>query len=178
MGMAILLAFVCFYIVKSGKEGVRKALIEDIIPAEGLKLSDIHYAQTDPEKALTWALDAREMTTSEDENSISFNKFRIKVKPKDRPEIELTGARGSYSRISGEINLWGDLKGISSDGYQIATDHIMIKEKSRQLTTTSPVVITGPFFSVKGRGLLVDLEKKTLKILANVTAVIDEESIS
>ena len=127
---------------------------------------------------MTWSLDAKEMRSSEDENSISFNDFRLMVKPKDRPVIELTGEKGNYSRNSGEINLWGNLKGISGNGYSIVTDHILINEKSRQLTTDRPVVISGPFFSINGQGLLVDLEKETLKILANVTAIIDEESVT
>ena len=81
---------------------------------------------------------------------------------------------GDHTKDSGEINLWGNLEGSSENGFRIITDHILIHEKTRRLTTEKPVMIFGPFFSVYGQGLCVDLEKETLKILSNVHAVINE----
>ncbi len=181
LGLGILLALVCFYLIKSGKSGkevLQEAVIENIMPGEGLRLSDIHYAQDDPDKGVTWALDAKEVRFSGDKNSISFNEFRMKVTPKDRPCIEVTGERGDYSRDTGEMNLWGNLEGVSGNGFKIITEHILFKEKSDQLTTDKPVKIFGPFFTVHGRGLFVDLEKETLKILSNVTAVINKDPLT
>ena len=177
-GLGILLALVCFYLVKSGKEVVKETLTEDIMPGEGLRFSDFHYAQDDPDKGVIWALDAKEMRSSRDMNSIFFDEFRLKVSPKDRPVIELTGEKGDYSKDSGKINLWGNLEGVSGDGLKIVTDHVLINEKSRQLTTDKPVRIFGPFFNVQGRGLFVDFEKETLKILSEVLAVINEDHLT
>ncbi len=178
LGLGILLALVCFYLVRSGKEVIQETLIENIMPGEGLRFNGFHYAQNNPDKGVTWAIDAKEMRSSGDMNSISFNDFRMKVTPKDRPGIELTGEKGDYSRESGEMNLWGNLEGISDSGFRIVTDHILINEKSRQLSTDKPVKIFGPYFSVHGRGLFVDLEKETLKIHTNVTAVINKAPLT
>ena len=177
LGLGILLTVVSFYLVKSGKKVIRETLVEDIMPGEGHQATDIHYAQNNPDKGMTWALEAKEMRSSGDKNSIAFNEFRLKVTPKDRPLIELTGARGDYSRDSGEINLWGNLEGFSGNGFKIFTDHILINEKSRQLTSDKPIKILGPFFSVDGRGLFVDLETETLNILTDVTAVINKDAL-
>ena len=75
------------------------------------------------------------------------------------------------------MNLWGNLEGVSGNGFKIVTDHILINEKRRQLSTDRPVKIIGPYFSVHGRGLFVDLEKETLKIHTNVTAVINNDPL-
>lgn len=177
LGLGILLALVCFYLVRSGKEVIQETFIEDIMPGEGLRFNGFHYAQNNPDKGVTWTINAKEMRSSGDMNSISFNEFRIKVTPKDRPVIELTGEKGDYSRDSGEMNLWGNLEGVSGNGFKIITDHIQINEKRRNLSTDRPVKIIGPYFSVHGRGLFVDFEKETLKILANVTAVINKDPL-
>ena len=177
LGLGILLALASFYLIKSGKKVIRETLVENIMPGEGHQATDIHYAQNNPEKGITWALEAKEMRSTGDKNSIAFNEFRLKVTPKDRALIELTGARGDYSRDSGEINLWGNLEGFSGDGFKIFTDHILINEKTRLLSSDKPVKILGPFFSVDGRGLFIDLEKESLDILANVTAVINKDAL-
>ena len=178
MGLGVLLALSAFFLIKSGKEAIQETLFEGIIPGAGLMLQDIHFAQNNPEKGMSWALDAKSMKSSGDKNAISFNGFRLKITLKDGAFFELTGGKGNYARETGEINLWEDLEGVSGNGYRVETDHMLINEKSGLLSTDKPIKIFGPFFSVEGRGLLVDSEKETLKILSNVTAVIDMEPLS
>lgn len=177
-GLGILGALVCFYLVTSGKAVAPEHLIEDIMDGEGVRLNDIRISQSNPDKGVTWALNAEEVRLSGDQKSISFNKFQLKVLPKDRAPIELTGKGGNYSRDSGDITLSGDLKGSSEDGFRISTEHLLYNEKTGQITTDTPVKISGPFFSVDGRGLVVDLEKETLKIPSRVITVIKKDPLS
>ncbi len=176
IGLGILLALVAFYLIKS-EEVLQEAFLKEIIPTEGIKLNDIHYAQDDPDKGVTWSLDAKEVRFSGDKNSIFFNDFRLRVEPEDRPFFELKGKRGDYSRDSGEINLWGYLEVFSGNGFRLTTEDILINEKSGQLSTNKPVKICGPFFSMEGRGLFVDLKKGTFKILSDVTTILNKESL-
>jgi len=177
LGLGMLLAVVAFYLLKSGKGGGETA-IKEIIMGEGLMLKDIHYAQDNPEKGILWALDAQEMKSSGDKSLISFKGFRLKVQPKDGPPTELTGAKGDYSRDSGEINLWGNLEGVSGNGFKVTADHLLIHEKSGKITSDKPVKMMGPGFTVEGQGLFFDLKNETLKILSSVTATIEKEAIA
>jgi hypothetical protein len=45
------------------------------------------------------------------------------------------------------------------------------------LSTDRRVKIFGSFFSVEGRGLFVDLEKESLKVLSDVTTIVAGESL-
>jgi LPS export ABC transporter protein LptC len=99
------------------------------------------------------------------------------VIPENRPFFELKGSKGDYSRDSGEINLWGDLEGFSGNGYRIISEHLMINERLGHVSTEKPVKIFGPFFSVSGKGLIMDLEKESAKILSDVTTTIEQESL-
>jgi LPS export ABC transporter protein LptC len=176
-GLGVLVAVVGFYLVKSGKEVFQEPFFEEIMSEGGLKLKDIHYTHDDPDEGLKWILDASEVRFSADKKSILFHDFRLTMEPESRVFLELKGNRGDYSRDSGEINLWGNLEGSSENGYRIVTEHILINERSGHLSTDKAVKIFGPFFSVAGQGLIVDLGKKRLKILSDVTAIVDRGSL-
>jgi lipopolysaccharide export system protein LptC len=51
----------------------------------------------------------------------------------------------------------------------------MINERLGHVSTEEPVKIFGPFFSVSGKGLIMDLEKESAKILSDVTTTIEQE---
>ena len=178
IAIGALLIVVSFYLLKPSKEVVQGPVEEVSSPKEGLNLKDIHYTQDDPEARIKWVLDAKEVNFSEDRNVIIFHDFRLEVAPEDKPWFKLNGQKGEYSRDSGDMKLWGNLEGSSQNGYRITTELIQINEKQGHMKTDKPVKIFGPFFSVKGRGLFIDLEKETVEILSNVTTIISEESLT
>lgn len=177
IGLGVIVAVVAFHLLRSGEKIVQQPLFEEIMAGDGLKLKDIHYIQDDRGEALKWVLDAREVRFSGDKRAIFFHDFSLRVEPENRPFFKLKGETGNYSRDSGEINLLGNLEGFFGERYRILTDHMLINEKSKCLSTNSRVKIYGPFFSVEGQGLFADLEKESLKIPSDVTAIIAEESL-
>lgn len=178
IGLVFLLALVAFYFLRSGTKVFQNPVLKDIISGEGLELKDVHYSHDDPDKGIKWNLDAKKVRFSGDKSKIFFNDFRLKVEPNNRAWVEIQGKKADYHRNSGKIYLWGDLKGYSGDGYRIDTDQMMINEKNGCMSTEKPVMISGPFFSVRGRGLFADLEKETVKILSDVTTTIHKEYLS
>lgn len=177
IGIAVLFLVVGLYIIGARKDMVKAPGLSDIVGEEGLKLKNISYAQNDSNKGMRWTLDAQEVKFSKDKTYISFKDFRLKLRPLNRPTVELEGKRGDYDRNSGEINLHGDLQAYTDNGYRIITEHILYKEKEGYLKTEKPVTILGPFFSVSGRGLYYNPEKETLRILSDVTTRIARESL-
>jgi LPS export ABC transporter protein LptC len=131
---------------------------------ESAKMEDIHFTQENPDEKVKWTLDAKEVTLSKDRRYTRFQGFRLKLVPERRAALELEGKSGSYDRDSGVITLDGDLKGDTSDGYHILTEKILYKSKEGTLESPGDVKIRGPFFSIEGRGLFLDLEKETLRI--------------
>jgi len=175
LGLGALLLIVAFYLAKSGKELVKTtALLKDMVSGEGLKLKDIHYRQDDPEDKLKWVLDAEEVQLSEDKKIVRFYDFDLKVEPEGRPGFKLSGKRGNYFKDSNKIELWGELKGFYGNNYEIFTEYLLVSDNLGRLSTEKPVKISGPFFTVKGRGLFVDLANETIKILSDVTTTLKE----
>ncbi|MBW1765558.1 MAG: LPS export ABC transporter periplasmic protein LptC [Deltaproteobacteria bacterium] len=176
IGIGILLVVVSFYLTRSWNEILQGRTLTNIFSEEGIKLENINYTQNSPDDGMKWNLDAKEVKFSKDRQFISFRDFRLKLEPENRPSVELEGKRGDYDRNSGEINLHGDLQGHTNDGYRIITQHILYKHKEGLLKTEEPVKIMGPFFSIAGRGLYLNLEKETLRIISGVTTSIYRES--
>ena len=171
LGLGAVLVLVSFYLIRSGKEIIKKPILNEIA-SQGVNLKDIHYVHDDQDEGMKWVLDAVEVRFSKGRDNIIFNDFVLTVEPKNRPWFKLKGKKGDYSRDSGEIELWGDLEGYSGNGYRFIAEHLLINEKNSYLSTHKPVQIFGPFFSVEGLGLFFDFKKENLKILSNVTATI------
>jgi LPS export ABC transporter protein LptC len=176
VGIGALLLVAALYIFLGQKGLTAKTASDDRGGGEGIRLEDIHYSHTDPEEKVTWLLDAKEVSFSKDRRFMSFRTFRLEVEAQDRPRLELTGEKGTYDKESGEVVLQGNLKGKTDNGYTVLTDYAVYNQKRGDLRTEEPVTIIGPFFSIKGRGLSLDVKKESLKIHSEVTTLIQNES--
>jgi LPS export ABC transporter protein LptC len=176
LGLGALLVLVAFYLAKSGKDLVKTtALLRNIVSGVGLELKDVHYRQDDPDEKVKWVLDAEEVRFSEDKKTILFFNFKFRIEPDGKPWFKLTGKKGQYLKDSGKIELWGNLEGFYGDKYKIFTEYALIDEKLGHLKTEKPVEIIGPFFNVKGRGLFADMTEEKVKVLSDVTTIINKE---
>ncbi len=177
MGLGIMLAWAVSYLVMSGKKGLGERLLGDLLPEEGLKLKDIHYTQDDAARGMKWVLDAEEVTLTGDNESLIFRNFLLQLESKDRSPVKLSGSKGGFNRTTGVMELWGDLDASSEDGFSFKTDHLIFNQKTGIITTESAVEVAGPFFSIEGQGLFVDLNQKDLKVISNVTTRVDEKAL-
>ena len=177
LGIILLLTVALFYLFSSYKEILGKPALMNVFSGEGFKLEDVHYSQNNPEKGIRWTLDAREARISKDRQFISFRQFRLKLETKDRPSIEIEGENGEFDKGSGELNLRDNVKGRTENGYRIMTDHVLYQQKEGFLKTDAPVSIIGPSFSLKGRGLYLDIKREYLSLQADVHAVIENEAM-
>jgi LPS export ABC transporter protein LptC len=177
LGVGIMLAWGASYLVMSGKRVIEDRLLGDLLPEEGLKLKDIHYTQDDAAHGLKWVLDAEEVTLTGDNESLLFRGFILQLESKDRSPVKLRGNKGGFNRTTGVMELWGDLDARSDDGFSFKSDHLLFNQKTGIITTESAVEVAGPFFSIEGRGLFVDLNQKELKVISNVTTRVDEKAL-
>jgi len=177
LGIIALLAVIGFFLIKAVHEDVEDEVFTELPTTEGLRLENIQFIQDNPDEGARWILDANEVMMSEDRQHMSFNRFHLKLEPENNYSIDLVGTSGDYDRTADEINLHGNLEGHTENGYRISTDHILFRQKEGNLSTDGPVEINGPFFSVTGRGLRINLEKETIRILSNTKTFIKKGSL-
>jgi LPS export ABC transporter protein LptC len=82
--------------------------------------------------------------------------------------IYLTGKQGKVYQDSKNVDLSGDVVLTSSDGYQLKTDSASYRHSEKIVSTGDPVEIDGEQIRLTGKGMLVDVEAKTFKILSQV----------
>jgi len=63
--------------------------------------------------------------------------------------------------------------GRSDDGYRIETSLLAFSEEEGRVETDTAIKIAGPFFDVKGDGLVIDLQRKTFSVKGNVCTTLD-----
>ena len=176
--IVLLLSVMGSYLIRARfQSGITPSTLE-MTPGDGLKTGKIHLTQTDTNKGVKYILDAEEYKTSKDMQHMSLKNFQFSVEPENGVCFKIEGKLGDYERQSNVIHLRGDLYGSTDDGYQFMTQHLMLDQKEGYLRTDEPVQIIGPFFSVKGKGLFLDLNKKILRILSEVTTIIDGEAVA
>jgi LPS export ABC transporter protein LptC len=174
IGIALLGILVSVHLSRAPKQNTGSSSGMGAALEKGLKLEDVHYSQDDPNDRVKWFLDAKEAILSDDKQVISFRNFKLRLEPENKARVELEGEKGAFHRNSGEIHLQGGLIGSTDDGYRIVTESAVYSQKKGCLETHDPVKLSGPFFSLEGRGLLLNVEKETLLILSDVTALIDK----
>ncbi|MBN2034946.1 MAG: LPS export ABC transporter periplasmic protein LptC [Deltaproteobacteria bacterium] len=174
LGIGALILLAGIHILLAQRENLSTSLPPDKGAVEGIRLEDIHYSHADPENKVTWLLDAVEVTFSKNKRFMTFRDFRLKVQPQNRPGLHLIGQRGDYDTETGELVMQGDLKGKTDNGYTFETEYVVYNHKKGDLETHESVMITGPFFSVQGRGLSFDVNREILRIYSEVTTCIKD----
>jgi len=166
------------YVARAVRDLPDEAILEQALFKDGIRLKEVHYSQGDLGSNVKWKLDAEEVKLSQDKKTVSFRQFHLLVEPKGRPKVQLKGDKGTYSRQTGLVNMWGNLRVESENGYRAASQHIVFDEKNGLLSTEDPVQISGPFFTLTGKGLFVDLKREIFKIHSDVTTIVARELLS
>lgn len=174
-GIIILFMAIGYFLIKAGYKGGNNAVLNEVLPEAGLTIKNFHSSQDDPDEGTSFVLDADEGTYSQDKQRVMLNNFRLKLELSNSASMEIKGNRADYDTNSKVINLSGNLQGNSSDGFKIFTEHLTYKQKEGVLKTDEPVRITGPFFSMTGKGLLCYPEKEQFEIISDVTTLIEQD---
>lgn len=175
LAMASLLVVVTLYLFQGRKGPAQKTVAQDKESEEGIRLKDIHYVQDHPGQEVKWVLDASEAKLSKDQQFVTFLDFVVTLEPANRPRVTLQGKQGEFDKRTGRLLLQGDLIGETEDGYRFTTEQAVYHHKEGYLETDKAVKVSGAFFSVEGKGLLLDVRKETVQVLSNVTTLIHGE---
>lgn len=116
----------------------------------------------------TWELEAKAIHQYQAQNILMLEDVKVTFYTKDGRTFTLAGNRGKVHQDSKNMELVGDVVLTSSDGYRLKTQSISYQHANKRATTSDPVEIEGKEIQVVGRGMLVDMEAKIIKILSQV----------
>jgi LPS export ABC transporter protein LptC len=132
-----------------------------------MQLEKIRFVE-DKHGQKTWELEAKSVRQYQDQNIMIVEDVKVTYYAKEGRTLFLTGKQGKVYQDSKNVELVGDVVLTSSDGYQLKTHSVSYRHLEKIVSTSDPVEIEGEQLRIAGKGMLVNMEAKTFKILSQV----------
>lgn len=116
----------------------------------------------------TWELEAKAIHHYQSENILLLEDVKVIYYAKDGHSFTITGHQGKVHQASKDMELTGNVLLTSTDGYRLKTQSISYRHGSKQAKTPDPVEFEGEQIRLTGKGMLIDIEAKTFKVLSQV----------
>ncbi len=166
-----LIVFVVSLILWANYRG-RKPMDEEQLPKIAIEGADsrietIRFVE-EKQGRKTWELEAKSMQHYQDQNLMILDDVRLTFFAEDGRTFTLTGKQGKVHQETKDMELEGDVVATSSDGYRFKTHSIAYDNQKKKIQTPDMVELDGDQVWLKGRGMLVDVEARTVKVLHEV----------
>ena len=116
----------------------------------------------------TWELEAKSVHQYQAQNIMVLEDVKVTFYAKEGRTFFLTGKQGKVYQDSKNVELVGDVVLTSSDGYRLKTHSVSYRHLQKIASSPDPVEIEGEQIRLTGKGMLVNMEDKTFKILSQV----------
>jgi len=131
------------------------------------ELQKVHFVE-DKHGRKTWELEAKTVRLYQDENISVLEDVKVTFYAKEGRIFYLTGKQGKVHQGSKDVELMGDVVLTSNDGYQLKTQSVSYLHSEKTVSTSDPVEIEGEEIRLTGKGMLVNMDDKTFKVLSQV----------
>jgi LPS export ABC transporter protein LptC len=129
------------------------------------RLEKIHFVEEKQGKKI-WELEAKTIYQYQEQNLLLLEDVKVVYYAKDGQSFTLTGDRGKVYQESKDMELTGNVVFTSTDGYRLKTHSMSYKHSSKQARTPDPVEFEGRQIHLTGKGMLINMEEKTFKVLS------------
>ena len=136
-----------------------------------LILNKIKYTKTRDGVPL-WTLVADSATHSMDDDIIRVKSVRMVFFDPEMGDIVLTADQGELQPENRTVAVHSNVKVVSPPGNTMLTEYLEYKEAANILQTDKVVKISFGHFKVSGKGMQMDVVKRTLLLLTNVKALL------
>lgn len=132
-----------------------------------MRLEKVRFVE-DKHGKKTWELEAKSVQQFQDQNTMVLEDIKVTFYAKEGRTFFLTGKKGTVYQDSKNVDLLGDVVLTSSDGYELKTHSVAYRHLEKVVSTSDPVEIEGEQIRLTGKGMWVNIEEKTFKILSQV----------
>jgi len=131
------------------------------------RIEKVHFVE-EKHGRKTWELEAKSMQHYPEQNLMVLEDVKLTFFAEDGRTFTLTGKQGKVQQDTKNMELQGDVVATSSDGYHFKTQSVAYDHQQKKIQTPDPVELDGDQLRLKGRGMLVDVEARTVKVLHEV----------
>lgn len=162
--------------INQNRDDVREQLSDDSMDAEiEQSMGGVHLVETS-EGEKEWELWADEALAFKAEQQWTLENVKAVFFGKDGVRFTVTGKEGFVEPKTKNMQVKGDVVTRSSNGYIFRTEKVTYTSHDRSLRGPYDIDMVGPkdkggrHMSLKGVGMMADLNKSTIDILSNVVA--------
>ncbi len=132
-----------------------------------MRLEKVRFME-DKHGQKTWELEAKSVHQYEGQNIMVLEDIKLTFYTKEGRIFYLTSKQGKVYQDSKNVDLTGNVVLTSSDGYELKTQSASYRHGEKIVSTPDPVEIEGEQIRMTGKGMVVNVEAKTFKILSQV----------
>jgi LPS export ABC transporter protein LptC len=138
----------------------------------GAGVNYVHNHEGDVPK---WVLSAAHSSFDCEVGLINLEGVELVLYQKDGSCLRFRGDRAEYDPEDRSVTLLGNVRGVTNNGLTLATKSLSYSADERLLDTNDEVILSGPDFKAKGKGIVMDMVKNRTVIKrassSRVTAV-------
>jgi len=134
-----------------------------------MEIKNPHYSHTNENAVKEWELNAKSAQFFKEKNQVVFKDVVVTFYAKDGKRYTLSGDMGELYTDTQNIKVIGNVVGKGYQG-EFHTNSLQYDAKTKKITTTDQVQFQSQQFGVKGKGMVVDVEKEKLTLLNDIRA--------
>ncbi|MBN2515308.1 MAG: LPS export ABC transporter periplasmic protein LptC [Deltaproteobacteria bacterium] len=176
--LVFLIIVVTVFIVYHGlekKDG--EGVLKIISDKADLYVRDFHYTEVGDGES-TWVIDADSAQYIRKKNLALLKNVKVKFFTSDGKTFFMTGKEGQLYTDSRNMDLRGNVQIISDSGDRFVTECINYSYSEKKVYTQNPVTLENSQLKITGVGLTIMLTTKTISLLSDVSAFINDFNIS
>jgi len=163
--LAVLLAAVVYWKGEKSRVGAPKIIPDHV----DIQVKNVVYTDVGAE-GTKWEVRAAMGTYLRKENKALFEKINIKmVLPSGRTFV-MEGDKGVLGTETKNIDITGNVTLLSDQGDRITMDDLHYRDADRTFKTNSPVFHENDRISIQGKGMVLSLTTREIKLLSAVKA--------
>jgi LPS export ABC transporter protein LptC len=112
-----------------------------------------------------WSVWADTATYFEERKETELDQVRAVFFLKKGGQVDLAGDKGVLHTDTNNMEIHGNVGVTFGKGYKLTTDRLFYDRDKKLIYTDAQVVLTGPQIITKGRGMRLEIDKKSVSIL-------------
>ena len=177
VGVLLIVGVFVFLVCKGFEKNEGEGVLKIISDKADLYVKDFHYTEVGDGEA-TWVIDADSAQYIRKKNVALLKNVRITFFASDGKTFVMTGKEGQLYTDSRDIDMCGNVQVISDNGDRFMTECLNYSYSEKKVYTQNRVTMENPQLKISGVGLTIMLTTKTISLLSDVRAFINDFNVS
>jgi len=171
MAGAVLAVFVGLK-VRSSKN-ILPAVVTKAASSDGsISLNNFEYRDV-REGTARWTVWATTATYFEDRQETVLDQVKTIFFLKNGGQVLLTGDTGVLHNDTQNMEISGNVKVSYGERYRLSTDQLLYDKDKELIHTGLPILLEGEGIILKGQGMRLEIEKRTLSVLSHIETTLE-----